>query len=156
MSPQRQPAIGLGIMIAGLVAIAVGVVVASHDLFVGLILLLLVPLSVASCGAVVALIGLVRQPEGRSRSSLVRRIIGGAVLACVGSGLGLGALGTLGQLPDYAAGLNGAFLPPSGLSIFLSAGMCLLVGLGAGILIALIWWKMRGRHLPHAPVGEPR
>ena len=150
MNPQRQVAIGLGIMIAGLVALAVGVVVGSHDLFVGLILLLLVPLSVAFCGAVVALIGLVRQPEARSPSGVIRRIIGGAVLACVGSGFGFGALGILGQLPDYAAGLNGAFLPEDGLSLSLFAGMCLLAGLGSGTLAALIWWKLRGRHVPPA------
>jgi hypothetical protein len=143
MNPHRQLAIGLGTMIAGLVALAVGVIVASHDLFVGLILLFLVPLSVSACGAVVALIGLVRQPEARSRSAIIRRIIGGAVLACVGSGFGYGALGTLSQLPDWAAGLNGAYLPESGLSFSLFAGICLLAGLGSGALIALIWWKTR-------------
>ena len=141
-------------MIAGLVAIAVGVVVASHDLFVGLILLLLVPLSVSSCGAVLALIGLVRQPEARSRSAVIRRIIGGAVLACVGSGFGFSALGTLSQLPDYATGLNGAYLPEDGLSFFLFAGMCLLVGLGVGAMIALIWRTIRGRHVPQAGVVQ--
>ena len=157
MNGTRQVAIGLGVMIAGLVAVAVGVVVGSHDLFVGLILLLLVPLSVSSCGAVLALIGLVRQPEGRSRSAVIRRITGGAALACVGSGFGYGALGSLSQLPDYAAGLNGAFLPEDGLSLFLFAGMCLLAGLGSGILVALIWWMIRGRHVPSAAVvGSPR
>ena len=154
MNPQRQLAIGLGMMIAGLVAIAVGVAVASHDLFVGLILLFLVPLSVSSCGVVVALIGLVRQPDARSRSAVIRRIIGGAVLACVGSGFGFGALGTLSQLPDWAAGLNGAYLPEDGLSLFLSAGMCLLVGLASGALIALIWWLIRGRHVPQAALAQ--
>lgn len=143
MNPHRQLATGLGIMIAGLVAIAVGVAVSSHDLFVGLILLLLVPLSVSFCGAIVALIGLVRLPETRNRSAVIRRIMGGAVLACVGSGFGFGALGTLSQLPDWFAGLNGSFVPEDGLSLFLSAGMCLLVGLGSGALIALIWWKTR-------------
>ena len=153
MNPHRQVAIGLGVMIAGLVAIAVGVAVASHDLFVGLILLLFVPLSVSFCGAVVALIGLVRHPEARSRSAVIRRIIGGAVLACVGSGFGFGALGALSQLPDWFAGLNGPFLPEDGLSLSLFAGMCLLVGLGSGALIALIWWTVRGRHVPPAAVA---
>ena len=125
MNPSRQLAIGLGIMLAGLVAITVGVAVASHDLFVGLILLLLVPMAVSFCGAIIALIGLVRQPEARSRSAVIRRIIGGAVLACVGSGFGLGALGTLSQLPDWFAGDNGPFLPEDGLSLFLFTGMSL-------------------------------
>ena len=141
-------------MIAGLVAIAIGVVIASHDLFVGLIVLLLVPLSVSCCGAVLALIGLVRQPEGRSRSAVIRKIIGGAVLACVGSGFGFGALGTLSQLPDWFEGLNGAYLPEGGLSVLIFAGTCLLVGLGSGALIALSWWAVRGRHVPQAALTQ--
>ena len=157
MNPHRQVAIGLGIMIAGLVAIAAGVVVASHDLLVGLILLLFVPLSVSFFGAVVALIGLVRQPEARSRSAVIRRIIVGAALACVGSGFGFGALGTLSQLPDWFTGANGAYLPEDGLSLFLFAGICLLVGLGSGAVIALSWWTIRGRHgVPAAAVQSPR
>lgn len=74
MNRNRLVAIGLGVMIAGLVAIAAGVAVASHDLVVGLILLLLVPLSISFCGAVLAFIGLARQPEARSRSAVIRRL----------------------------------------------------------------------------------
>jgi len=154
MNPARQVAIGLGVMIAGLVAIAIGVAVAPHDLVVGLILLLLVPLSVSFCGAVLALIGLVRQPEARSRSAVLRRIIAEAVLAAVGSGFGFAALSTLSQLPDWFAGLNGTFVPEDGLSLFPFTGMCLLVGLGSGSLIALIWWTRRGRHLPPVAVAQ--
>lgn len=130
-------------MIAGVVAVAVGAAVASHDLFVGLILLLLVPLFVSFCGAVVTLIGLVRKPEGRSRFSLDRRIIGVSALIGVGYGFGFPALATLGQLPDYAAGLNGTYLPPSALSALLLPGVGLLVGLAMGIVVALIWRKNR-------------
>ncbi|HEY4152008.1 MAG TPA: hypothetical protein VGM38_01680 [Pseudolysinimonas sp.] len=157
MKPRQQLVIGLGIMIAGLVAVAAGAVVQSHDLVVGLILLFLVPQLASFCGAVVALIGLVRKPDGRSGSALIRTIIGAAALGSVGYGFGLGALGTLGQLPDYAAGLNGTFLPvPASLSVFLLTGTCLAVGLGLGILVSLIWWKARGRHLqPTAQEQSP-
>jgi hypothetical protein len=123
-------AIGLGTIITGVVTVTVGTVVASHDLFVGLILLLLLPLSASSCGAMMAMIGVVRTPEDPSRSSVVRRIVGAAALAGVGFGFGYPALGILSQLPDYAAGLNGAFLPGSLLSDFFLPGVGLLVGLG--------------------------
>jgi hypothetical protein len=150
---RKQVAIGLGIMIAGLAAIAAGVVVGSHNLIVGLILLFLVPLAVSFCGTMVAMIGLVRKPEGRGRPPLIPTIIGVAALAGVAYGFGYGALGTLGQLPDSTAGLNGTYLPvPAGLSVFLLEGMCLLVGLGSGILVAFIWWwKTRSRHRPLTP-----
>ena len=154
MNGTRQLTIGLGIMLAGFVALAVGVLVASHDLFVGLILLLVVPLSVSSCGAVLALIGLVRQPETGSRSAVIRRIIGGAALACVGSGFGYGALATLSQLPDWVSGDNGPYLPEDGPSLLLFAGTCLLAGLGSGTLIALGWWAVRGRHAPKAALAQ--
>lgn len=154
MNPARQVAIGLGVMIAGLVAIAVGAAVAPHDVVVGLILLLLVPLSVSFCGAILALIGLLRQPEARSRSAVIRRIIGEAALGGVGFGFGFGALSTLSQLPDWFAGRNGTFLPEVGLSLFPFTGICLLVGLGSGALIALIWWTRHGRHQPPTAVAQ--
>lgn len=144
-------------MLGGLAALTIGVVVASHDLFMGLILLLLVPLSVTSCGAIVALIGLVRQPEARSRSAVIRRILGGAALACFGSGFAYGALATLSQLPDWASGDNGPYLPEDGLSLLLFAATCLLAGLGSGALIALSWWAVRGRNTPQAALApSPR
>jgi len=153
MNPHRQVTIGLSMITAGLVAVAVGGAVASHDLFVGLILLVLVPLSVSFCGIVLALIGLVRQPEARSRSTVIRRIIGVAALACAGWGFGFPALGILSQLPDYATGLNGTFLPPTALSVFLLPGLSLLVGLSSGAMIALGWWMIRGRQRAPRAVG---
>jgi hypothetical protein len=114
-------------------------------------------LSISFCGAVLAFIGLVRQLEAGSRSAVIPRIIGGTALACLGSGFGFGALGTLSQLPDWFAGLNGAFRSESNLGFFAFAGMCLLTGLGVGILIGLIWWVIRGRHLqPTAAARGPR
>ena len=154
MNPRRQLTIGLAITLAGLVALAAGVLVASHDLFVGLILLLAIPMSVSSCGAVLALIGLVRLPETESRSAVIRRIIGGAVLACVGSGFAYGALATLSQLPDWVSGDNGPYLPEDGPSLLLFAATCLLAGLGSGALIALGWWAVRGRHVPKAALAQ--
>jgi hypothetical protein len=154
MNPPRQLTIGLGIVLGGLAALTIGVVVASHDLLVGLILLLLVPLSLTSCGAIVALIGLVRQPEAQSRSDVIRRIVGGAALACLGSGFGYGALATLSQLPDWVSGDNGPYLPEDGLSLLLFAATCLLVGLGSGAGIALGWWMIRGRHVKPAAVAQ--
>jgi len=141
-------------MIAGIVALAVGVLIASHDLFVGLVLLDVVPLSVSAGGAVLALIGLVRHPEPRSRSAVFRSIICGAALACVASGFGYGALATLSQLPDWLSGDNGPYLPEDGMSLLIFAGTCLLVGLGSGALIALIRWTIRGRHLPQEALAQ--
>jgi hypothetical protein len=150
MSPSRQLAIGFVMTIAGLAAVEVGVLVASHDLIVGLILLLIVPLSVSFCGVVVTLIGLVRLPDGRNRFSLNRKIIGVGALAGSGYAFGFSALGSLSQLPDYFAGLNGAFQPDAGLAVFLFVGASLLVGLGLGVLVALIWRKAGGRQVPSA------
>jgi ethanolamine transporter EutH len=154
MNRSRLVTIGLGVMIAGLVALAVGAIVASHDLLVGLILLLVVPLSISFCGAIVTLIGLARQPEPRRRSTHVRKIIGVVALAGVAIGFGYPALATLSQLPDYAAGLNDTFLPPTALStavsLLLFPGMGLVAGGSVGILVALIWWTTEGRHLPPA------
>lgn len=154
MQRSRLVAIGLGIVIAGLVILVAGVLVASHDLLVGLILLLLVPMTVSFCGALVTLIGLVRQPEGRGRSSVFRTIIGVAACAGLGYGFGFPVLATLSQLPDYAAGLNGAYLP-EGPTVLLFPVACLLVGLVTGVLVALIWQKTQGRRLPHEAVDEP-
>jgi hypothetical protein len=154
MNRTRQAAIGVGMMIAGVITVVVGGVVASRDLIVGLILLLLVPLSVSFCGVVVALIGVVRHSEGASRSSVIRRIIGVGALAGVGWGFGFPALGILSQLPDYASGLNGAHLPAPALSVFLLPGTGLLVGLGLGALVALIWRTTRGRNVPSAAVAQ--
>jgi xanthine/uracil/vitamin C permease (AzgA family) len=154
MQHSRLVPIGLGLMIAGLITLATGVVVASHDLLVGVILLLLLPTTVSFCGATVTLIGLVRQSEGRGRSSIFRTIIGVAACAGLAYGFGFPALATVSQLPDYAAGLNGAYLP-EGPTVLLFPAACLLVGLGTGILVALIWQKTQGRRLPPAAVDEP-
>jgi len=143
-------------MIAGLITIAVGVAVTSHDLVVGLILLFLVPLAIAFCGALLAFIGLARQREGGSRSAVILRIIGGTAVACLGSWFGFGCLSILSQLPDWFAGLNGVFRSDSNLGFFAFAGLFLLTGLGLGILIALGWWTVRGRHqLQAAPAQRP-
>jgi xanthine/uracil/vitamin C permease (AzgA family) len=154
MPRSRLVAIGLGIMIAGLVTLMAGVVVASHDLLVGLILLLLVPMAVSFCGATVTLIGLVRQSAGRGRSSIFRTIIGVAACAGLGYGFGFPVLGTLSQLPDYAARLNGTYLP-EGPTVLLFPAACLLVGLVTGIPAALIWQKTQGNRMPPTPADEP-
>jgi hypothetical protein len=157
MNPSRNIALGLGMIVAGVLALVVGAVVASHDLFVGLILLLIVPLSISFCGAIVTLIGRVRRHDARRRASIVRTIVGVAALAGLGFGFGYSALGALSQLPDYAAGLNGEYLPPSTLSVLLLPGVGLLVGLVLGILVALTWWAAEGRHLnPTTTTPSPR
>jgi len=43
MTRTRQIIVGLGVLIAGLVALAVGELVGSNDLVVGLVLLLILP-----------------------------------------------------------------------------------------------------------------
>ncbi len=150
MKSNRQLALGLGMMIAGLVVVGVSTLVASSDVVVGLVLLLLIPLSIAFCGAVVVFIGLVRKSASTGRFKVIRKIVGLGAIAGVGFGFGFPALGILGQLPDWAAGVNGAFISGStaGFSAFLLAGFGLLAGLVSGILVAFVWWVVRGRSLP--------
>ena len=150
MSSNRQLFTGLGLIVGGLVVVWLGSLVATRDVFTGLVLLLVFPLVVAFCGAVLVFIGLARGPRSTGRAQFVRRVVGLATVAGAGLALGFPALGTVGQLPDYASGLNGPFGTDSYLSIacFFIVGVGMLAGAGSGILIALIWWVARGRNLP--------
>jgi hypothetical protein len=152
MRSNRQLVTGLALILAGLVVVELGSIVASRDVFTGLVLLLVLPLAVSFCGAVLVFIGLARRPRSTSRARFMRRIVGLATVAGLGLALGFPALGTLGQLPDYASGLNGTFLSSSaaGIATFVIVGVGVLAGAGSGVLIALIWWVTRGRALPHA------
>ncbi len=155
MKSNHQLVLGLGLIVAGLVIVGVSNLVVSSDVFLGLVLLLLIPLAISFCGAVVAFIGLLRTPENASRFRAVRRIIGLAAIAGVGLGLGFPALGILSQLQDYAAGLNGAFISGSsaGFGAYFLVGAGLLAGLCAGVLVALVWWVIRGRILAPQPAS---
>lgn len=138
MNRARLLTAGLLVLIAGLAALAVGTLVGSHDLVIGLILLLIVPLATVFCGAVLALIGLARQPVRQAGSPPTRQIIGMVALAGLGAGSGYPALATLSQLPDYASGINGAFLPPTFLEVVLLPATGLALGLVAGSVIAVV------------------
>ncbi|HEY4269447.1 MAG TPA: hypothetical protein VGM94_14790 [Galbitalea sp.] len=137
-------AIAVGLLVIGVVAIA-----ATTNLFVGLIVLLLTPLLIAFCGTVLVFFGLFRT-HGSNWAGAVRRLIGLAAVAGMGGGLAWGALGVLSQLPDYAAGLNGAFM--SGAWAITSTLVIMGVGLAAGgsvgAVIALIWWNAHRRAAP--------
>ena len=135
-------------IIAGLSTMALGGAVASPDLLVGLILLLLAPLIVSFCGALVVVIGLVRRPDDGSRPLQTRRIIAVGGLAGLSYAFGFLALSILSQLPDYAAGLNGSYLPAPIQPVFVIATIGLLAGLGLGILVALTWRTIRRRQVP--------
>jgi len=157
MTRTRQIIVGLGVLIAGLVALAVGELVGSNDLVVGLVLLLILPQAVSFGGAVVALIGLARHPTAPSGASPIPRIIGGVALAGVGVACGYTALATLSQLPDYAAGLNGVYAPPTFLAMILFPAVGLAVGLAIGGLVAFLWWVAEGRRArSEAVAARPR
>jgi hypothetical protein len=150
MSRRRQLAIGLIMLIGGLVVIAIGTSFPSSNPLVALGLLLLVPLLVSSCGTIFVFVSLARRPKRVRRSATVYRILGLGAVAGLGLALGFGAAGILSQVPDSLAGLNGPFVPGSavGLGAFILGGIGLSGGLVIAAAAALIWWSFRGRHLP--------
>lgn len=150
MHHRRQFVIGLILLIGGLVAIAIGVVFPFTDPVVALGWLLFVPMLVSLCGAVLVFLSLARSTEKVRLSTAVYRITALAAVAGVGLELGYGALGFLSQVPDSLAGQNGAFIPGSapGLSVFFLVGLGWAAGLVIGAVTALVWWRIRGRHLP--------
>ncbi|MDQ1547331.1 MAG: hypothetical protein QOH69_2235 [Actinomycetota bacterium] len=155
MGRRRQLVIGLIMLIGGLVVIAIGTIFPSTDPLVALGWLLFVPVLVSICGTVLVFVGLARQIERAPRSAAIYRILGLAAVAGLGLALGYGAAGILSQVPDSLAGLNGPFVPGSaqGLSALFLIGVGLLVGLVIGAVVGLIWWSLRGRHMPSAGEG---
>jgi hypothetical protein len=150
MGRRRRLVIGLIMLIGGLVVVAIGTIFPSSDPLVALGWLLFVPVLVSVCGTVFVFVSLARSVEGATRSAAVYRIVGLAAVAGLGLALGYGEAGILSQVPDSLAGLNGPFVPGSaqGLSAFFLSGVGLLVGLVIGAVCALVWWSLRGRHLP--------
>ena len=155
MGRHRQLVIGLIMLIGGLVVVAIGAIFPSSDPLVALGWLLFVPVLVSLCGTVFVFMGLARHIERAPRSATIYRILGLAAVAGLGLALGYGAAGTLSQVPDSLAGLNGPFVPGSaqGLSTFFLGGIGLSTGLVIGAIAALVWWSLRGRHMPSAGEG---
>ena len=147
MGRSRELAIGLTMLIGGLVVVGVGAILPSKDAIVALGWLLFLPALVSVCGAVFVAVSLARNFEGASPSATVRRIVGLAAVAGLGFALDLGAASILSQLPDSLAGLNAPFVPGStvALSAFVIGGMGLPLGLVVGAVAALLWWSLRGR-----------
>jgi hypothetical protein len=137
-------------LIGGLAVVAIGTVFHSSDPLVALGWLLLVPLLVSLCGAIFVFVPLARGSAGVGRSSTVYRIVGLAAVAGLALTLAFGAAGIVSQVPDSVAGLNGSFVPGSapGLAAFVLGGIGLSTGLVVGAVAALVWWSVRGRHLP--------
>jgi hypothetical protein len=146
----RRSVIGLIMLIGGLVVVAIGTMFPSSDPLAALGWLLFVPLQVSVCGTVFVFVNLARSMGGARRSAAVCRILGLAAVAGLGLALAYGVAGLLSQVPDSLAGLNGPFVPGSapGLGAFFLSGVGLLVGLVIGAACALVWWSLRGRHLP--------
>jgi hypothetical protein len=149
MGRRRQLAIGLILLIAGLVVVAIGMMLPSNDPIVALGWLLLLPVLVSTTGAVFTSVSLARSFDGGSPFATVRRIVGLPAVAGLGLALGYGAAGLLSQVPDSLAGLNGPFVPGSapGLSAFFLGGVGLSMGLVIGTIAAIIWWTTRRRRL---------
>jgi hypothetical protein len=148
MGRRRQLVVGLIMLIAGLVVVAVGTIFPSSNPLVALGWLLLAPLLVSVCGSIFVLVSLVR----RRRTAAAYKILGSGAVAGLGLALGFGAAGILSQVPDSLAGLNGGFVPGSapGLGALILGGIGLSIGLVIGSGTALIWWTSLRRH----PVSE--
>jgi hypothetical protein len=154
---RRQLAIGFIMLIGGLVVVAIGTAFPSGDPLVAIGWLLFVPVLVAFCGTIFVFAGLARSPQTARRTPAPYRTVGSAAVAGLGLALGYGAAGIISQVPDSLAGLNGPFVPgpAAGLAAFTISTIGLSAGLVIGATIALMWWSVRGRHLP-AEAGTHR
>ena len=154
MHRRRELAIGLILLIGGLVVVAVGTIFPASDPLVALGWLQVVPSLVSMCGVVFVLVSLARRAISASPSATISRIIVWAGVAGLGLALAYGVAGGLSQVPDWLAGLNGTFIPGPqvGLSAFIVLGFGLFVGLVIGAIGALTWWNLRGRHVHATPV----
>jgi hypothetical protein len=150
MGRRRQLVTGLILLVGGLAVIGFGTIFPSRNPLVALGGLLVVPSLVSLCGAIFVFVSLARRTESVTGSAALYRIVGLGAVAGLGLALGFGAAGILSQVPDSLAGLNGAFIPgPAvGLSAFILSGVGLSIGLVIGIMAAVAWWALRGRHLP--------
>jgi hypothetical protein len=150
MSRHRQFAVGLFMLIGGLVVVAIGAIHPLADPFVAIVYLLGVPALVASCGTVFVFVSLARSKAPATRSASVYRIARLAAVAGLGLALAYGAASSLSQVPDWLAGLNGRFIPSSSSALgeLALGGIGLLMGLLIGAVGALVWWAFRARHLP--------
>jgi hypothetical protein len=148
VSVRRSFAIGRILLIGGLVVVAFGTIFPSSNPVMALGWLLLAPSLLSCCGATFVFVSLARSAEAASRSGTVYRIIGSAAIAGLGLALAYGVAGTLSQLPDTLAGLNGPFIPGrASPSMFFLSGVGFAVGIVIGTIDALVWWRLRGRHL---------
>jgi hypothetical protein len=150
MGRRRQLAIGLIMLIGGLVVVAIGTIFPSSDPLAALGWLLVVPLLVSLCGAIFVFVSLARSLGRVGRSAAVYRIVVLAAVAGLGLALGFGAAGIVSQVPDSLAGLNGSFVPGSapGLDAFILSGVGLSAGLVMGAVAASIWWLLRATRPP--------
>ena len=158
MGPRCQLVIGLIMLIVGLAVVAIGAIFPSSNPLLALGWLLLIPLLVSFCGTIFLFVGLVRSAEKVSLPATVCRIVGLASVTGLGLTLGFGAAGFVSQVPDSLAGLNGSFVPgpTAALGAFIIGGIGLSTGLVVGAVDALVWWSLRGRHLPVTIAADRR
>jgi hypothetical protein len=147
MSRHRQLALGVILLITGLVVIALGAIFPSSSPLVALGWLFAVPSLFSLCGAVFVVVSLARSTGTAKPCAMVNRIISSGAVAGLGLALGWGAAGALSQVPDWLAGLNGSFVSGSalGISAFVLAGIGLATGLMVGALVAILWWSQARR-----------
>ena len=150
MRRHGQLAIGLIMLIGGLVVVAIGAIYPFADPLVAIVYFLGVPALVSSCGTIFVFLSLAPSTATATRSASVYRIARLAAVAGLGLALGYGAAAGLSQVPDTLAGLNGRFIPSpaSAFGELALGGIGLLMGLLIGAVAARVWWAFRGRHLP--------
>lgn len=148
MGSHRQLAVGVILLAAGLVVVAIGTVFPAADPVVALGYLLAAPMLVSFCGTVVIVVAVARGITKARRSAPASRIVGLSAVAGLGLYVGYGVAGVLSQVPDSLAGLNGPYVPGSapGIAAFELAGFGLFAGLVIGAVVALVWRAYRRRH----------
>jgi hypothetical protein len=157
MLRRHELIIGLTMLVAGLLVIAVGAVFPASDRLVAIGWLLFLPVLVSLCGTVFVCVSLARTRASARPSAVVYRIVGFGAMAGLGLAFAYGAAGILSQVPDSLAGLNGPYVPgaANALSAFLLGGFGLVIGLALGAAAAVAWWFVSGRHMAPERVGEP-